>query len=141
MSSAIPGLFMPILSEGNNTCYIDGAVMSNYPLSFCLEMGHNKEEILGVRYQLNDNNSNNCITKDSSILDFILGFSMNAMNFISNKIPINIITNEIICNLEESPTSFNFFEKAIKSSEIRKQMIENGNEIAETFINNMIKTT
>jgi predicted acylesterase/phospholipase RssA len=48
MSCAIPTLFAPHCKD--NCCYVDGGVISNYPLSYCLEFGHKKEEILGVRF-------------------------------------------------------------------------------------------
>ena len=106
MSCAIPGVFMPVCIEDN--CYIDGGVMANYPLSFCLEMGYNKEEILGINYNVSNNMSDSykIINKESSILDFIFGFSVN------------------------SPLSF----KTIKTIEMRKQMIEEGYVNAEEFI-------
>ena len=130
MSCAIPGVFMPVCIEDN--CYIDGGVMANYPLSFCLEMGYNKEEILGINYNVSNNMSDSykIINKESSILDFIFGFSVNAMNFISNNSPLDIIPNEILCKLEYSPLSF----KTIKTIEMRKQMIEEGYVNAEEFI-------
>lgn len=138
MSCAIPGLFMPICSDIDKTCYIDGGVMANYPLSFCLEMGYDKEEILGIKYFIDvenkDVDKNNYIHINSSILDFILGFSINAMSFISNMVPLDVVTNQIICKLEESPLSLHFFEKTIKSSEMRKKMIEEGYLNAEEFI-------
>uniref|UniRef100_A0A6C0E2M0 PNPLA domain-containing protein n=1 Tax=viral metagenome TaxID=1070528 RepID=A0A6C0E2M0_9ZZZZ len=139
-SCAIPGVFMPICVE--NECFIDGGVMANYPLSFCLQDHPVKEEILGLNYTIcksdpksehMENNEHatrnaNIITKDSSILDFILRFSMNAMNFITNSIPSEPIPHEIVCKIEESPM---FLKESIYSSEKRKVLIETGIHLLE----------
>lgn len=48
MSSTVPTIFIPFCVDGK--CYIDGGVLANYPLSYCLEQGHKKEEILGFKF-------------------------------------------------------------------------------------------
>lgn len=142
-SCAIPGVFMPICIE--NECFIDGGVMANYPLSFCLRDHTVKEEILGLNYTICKNEpttdhmennepatkKTNIITKDSSILDFILRFSMNAMNFITNSIPSVQIPHEIVCKIEESPM---FLKESIYSAEKRKELIEKGYTIASISV-------
>lgn len=47
MSSAIPVFFSPVCL--NNKCYIDGGLVSNYPLMFCIEQNNNLDEILGIK--------------------------------------------------------------------------------------------
>ena len=47
MSSAIPILFAPKCMDGK--CYLDGGIVTNYPLNYCIEAGNNKEEILGFK--------------------------------------------------------------------------------------------
>lgn len=142
-SCAIPGVFMPICIE--NECFIDGGVMANYPLSFCLRDHTVKEKILGLNYTICKNEpttdhmennepatkKTNIITKDSSILDFILRFSMNAMNFITNSIPSVQIPHEIVCKIEESPM---FLKESIYSAEKRKELIEKGYTIASISV-------
>jgi predicted acylesterase/phospholipase RssA len=145
MSAALPGLFMPICRE--DKCYIDGGVMTNYPLSFCLEHHENKEEILGLNYCIcktsnlenmdtitNTNNNQNNITEDSTILDFIIGFSVNAMNFITNNVKTQTIPHEIVCELNESPVSFGYINHILYSMEKRKELIEKGCKIGEIFL-------
>ena len=34
MSSSLPGIFIPTIKD--NKCYIDGGVIDNYPLNYCL---------------------------------------------------------------------------------------------------------
>lgn len=137
MSCAIPGIFMPICM--NNECYIDGAVMANYPLSFCLQQNIDENEIFGLNYNieldstlLSDNN--NCINEESSILDFILGFSTKAINFITNVIKVKNIPHEIEYKLSETPLSLNYIKKSIQSKEMRKEFWNKGYVKAQEFL-------
>jgi predicted acylesterase/phospholipase RssA len=56
MSSALPGIFMPIIMD--NHCYIDGGVMCNFPINQCIRDHPDKNEILAV---------NSCYNKDKQI--------------------------------------------------------------------------
>jgi predicted acylesterase/phospholipase RssA len=138
MSSSIPGIFMPKCL--NNECYIDGALMANYPLSFCLENGiDNEDEILGIRYSLIKDEllqiqNMNDITDDSSILDFIMGFSSKAINFINTLIKLQKIKYEINFELQESPLSLNYVKNTIKSVEMRRECLYKGYEKAQEFL-------
>jgi predicted acylesterase/phospholipase RssA len=137
MSCAIPGLFMPVCL--NNECFIDGAVMANYPLSFCLQNDVERDEILGLNYTIIKDNKlllDNCnyINEESSILDFVLGFSTNAMNFITNIIKAKNIQYEIIYKMVETPLSLHYIKKSIQSMEMRKEFIEKGYTKAQEFL-------
>lgn len=132
MSCALPGLFIPTCRD--NCCYMDGGVMDNYPLNFCLNNGHNKDEILGIKYQVE--HSNSIITNESNILDFAIGFFINAMNYISSKHnAIETINNEIVCIKNESIMSLDKIKESVKNSEMRKIWILDGEKIGETFLN------
>jgi predicted acylesterase/phospholipase RssA len=138
MSSSIPGIFMPKCL--NNECYIDGALMANYPLSFCLENGIEiEDEILGIRYsyitdeKIQSENMND-INEDSSILDFIMGFSSKAINFINTLIKLKKIKYEINFELQESPLSLNYVKNTIKSVEMRRECLHNGYVKAQEFL-------
>jgi predicted acylesterase/phospholipase RssA len=48
MTSTVPTIFIPFCVDGK--CYVDGGVLANYPLSYCLEQGYKKEEILGFKF-------------------------------------------------------------------------------------------
>ena len=45
-SSSVPGLLIPFCHE--DTYYIDGATIMNYPLQCCLDQGHDENTILGL---------------------------------------------------------------------------------------------
>ena len=137
MSCALPGLFMPVLI--NDECYIDGGFIDNYPLHYCLKNVENKEEILGLNYIIFNNNDTkqSSITKDSSILDFILEFAIKSMNHIASSSTTTPIPYEIVCHFEESPVSFQFTSNTIKSKESRKKMYEDGFQYAKTFLSTL----
>jgi len=139
MSCALPGLFMPVITD--NECYIDGGFIDNYPLHFCLKSTQSeiKEEILGLNYTISSNNEikQHPITKESTILDFILEFAVKSMNHIANSVTSPSIPYEVLCNFEESPISFQATSNTIKSKELRKKMYEDGFKYAKQFLENL----
>ena len=60
MTCAIPVLVTPVCIE--NKCYIDGGMVCNYPVSYCIEKNINIDEILGIKNKY-DNLINNHIKK------------------------------------------------------------------------------
>ena len=48
MTCAVPILFAPLCK--NNECYVDGGIVTNYPLNNCIDDGHLPDEILGARF-------------------------------------------------------------------------------------------
>ena len=56
----------------NNKCYIDGGMISNYPLQYCLDQDPKPDinEILGLRNHFHNEFSN--INTESTILDFLI---------------------------------------------------------------------
>ena len=127
MSCALPGIFMPtILDDG---CYIDGGVMANYPLSYCLKDHTNPDEILGVTFLRNgetDAYKNNIVTNESNVIDFAIGFFMNAMNYIYKNIQKDKITNQVECICDDNFLTLERIQESINSMDMRKQWIDKG---------------
>jgi predicted acylesterase/phospholipase RssA len=138
MSSALPGIFMPTIL--NNGCYIDGGVMSNYPLTYCLNDHINPDEILGITFyrsikdEATDAYKNNIITEDSSVLDFSIGFFINAMNYIYKNIKRDKIDNQIECINDDNFLTLDVIQASINSLEMRRQWIEKGVNDAKLFL-------
>ena len=130
MSCAIPGVFMPVCVD--KECYIDGGVRANYPLSYCLEQ-HDKEEVLGINYRLRESITSE-INEESSILEFILGFSINAMMFITKNMKVDKIPYEIVCEVSESPLSLSYVKRTLNSSEKRRLLLEEGFKLGTLFL-------
>jgi predicted acylesterase/phospholipase RssA len=90
MSSALPIIFSPVCID--NKCYIDGALVTNYPLIFCIEQNNNLDEILGIKNIFINESNNNCdekndmINNESSLLDFFISFFQKASIYFINAI-------------------------------------------------------
>lgn len=142
MSSALPGVFMPIFIDNN--CFIDGGVKCNYPLNQCLRDHTNKDEILGIKMAYkSENDGTDCfkninVTEDSSLLEYIGCFTINAMNFIRDTEKIDNIPNTIRCYIINNPLQFDYIQEAIVSQELRKKWVEDGEKDAEEFLQNRV---
>lgn len=141
MSSALPGIFMPTILD--NGCYIDGGVMSNYPLTYCLKEHTNPDEILGITFfrsiqdETNDGYKNNIITDESSVLDFSIGFFINAMNYIYKNIKRDKIENQIECINDDNFLTLDVIQASINSQQMRKEWIDKGINDAKLFLDKM----
>jgi predicted acylesterase/phospholipase RssA len=129
MTCALPVLITPICK--NNKCYIDGGVVCNYPLTYCLEKIQNLDEILGFKNQYN-NNLKNDIDSESNLLDFIMSFLFKIIYSLSTDQKQPKIKNEIICNA--SLMSINILKSALTSVDIRKELLESGIQSAKDYI-------
>lgn len=137
MSSALPGIFMPIIID--NCCYVDGGVMCNYPINQCLRDHSNKDDILGIRNSYN--NETNCfknvvVTEETSLLEYVICLTINAMNFIRDTVKIEHIENTIQCYVKDNPLTLDFIQESISNQELRCQMIKEGEEDGIQFVLN-----
>ena len=135
MSSALPGIFMPIIFD--NECYIDGGVMCNYPINQCLRDHTNKDEILGIKSSIDKETGslkNIEVTQESSLLEYVICLTNNAMNFIRDTVKLEHIDNTIKCYVSENPLTLDFIKDAIGNQELRRHWIQMGEEDAILFI-------
>ena len=139
MSSSLPGIFIPIIKE--NKCYIDGGVIDNYPLNYCLSSGANKDEILGIKSAYNDDISDSLvnveISSESSLLEYVMCMTINSMNYIRNSVKIENVKNTLRCCTVDNPLTLDYIKRSIKSKELRKEWIAMGEIDAETFLNSL----
>jgi predicted acylesterase/phospholipase RssA len=145
MSCALPGIFMPIIIE--TQCFIDGGIMANYPVNYCVRDHTNKDEILGINCYFNnmdDTYENNVIDHESSILEFIIGFSINAMNYIHKSVKKDTIPNQINCLNDGKSLTLDVIKESISNMEMRRTWMQEGENDAKEFlstINNTINNT
>ena len=165
MSSALPGLFMPIIID--NCCYIDGGVMCNYPINECIRDHSDTKEILGFKIayisetkseELNNKEINNeysnetinsntsepniilcpneIVKEESSLLEYIISLTINAANFIRESVKLEKIDNTVQVLSKENPLGLDVIKKTLYDSEIRRKYIEEGIEDGLRFIKN-----
>lgn len=138
MSSALPGIFMPIIT--NECCYIDGGVMCNYPINECLRDHPDETEILGIQSSYNKENdymNNAKVNTDSSLLDYVICLTINSMNFITQSVKKAPIKNVVKCYLDENPLTLDIIQESIRSQDMRREWIKQGEQDASKFLENI----
>ena len=143
MSIALPGIFTPTCI--GNECFIDGGVMDNYPLSYCLSSHPNPNEILGITFYRDiskpDAYKNNIVTEESSVIDFSIGFFINAMNYIFKNKKNMAIVNQVECSNDNNFLTVEVIQKSLNSIDMRKEWIERGTIDAKLFLDKLSKST
>ena len=131
MTCALPILITPVCMD--NKCYIDGGMVCNYPLNYCINTGKNTEEILGFKNKYSDDN--NCVTTDSTLLDFLLSFLFKAVFSLSTDHIQPSVKYEVTCNAEY--LNINVLRTAISSVDVRKNIFNTGIECASSFLSKL----
>jgi predicted acylesterase/phospholipase RssA len=135
MSCSIPGVFIPtIIGED---CFIDGGIMYNFPINFCLRDHSEQSEILGINCCFNnDANTNNnvSVTEDSTLLEYIMCITLNSMKYISTSIQQSIIDNTVKCHTNRNPISLDIITQSVVSRDFRNDWIKQGEEDATSFL-------
>ena len=135
MSSSLPGIFVPTIID--NSCYIDGGILCNYPINECLRDHTNKEEILAFKIAYENNNTQNIqVTNESSVLEYIICMSINSVNYIRNTIKFESIDNTVNCYINDNPLTMHFIQESIRNSELRRDWIKMGQDDANKFLEN-----
>ena len=143
MSSALPGAIAPWCDETG--CYVDGGVIDNYPLNFCIRDGCDVNEIFGVKFNYKgaslegekggeadaSESSHMIIGKDSNIFDFLTGFFSKVFQEMSTENKQPPIPNELIC--DSSIMTFDTLKCAICSLENRVKLYDDGVRSATAF--------
>lgn len=139
MSSSLPGIFIPTIID--NCCYIDGGVMCNYPLSYCLRDHTDKNEILGIKSSYDktcDDFKNVQINSESSLLEYVMCITINSMIYIRDSVQIDNIDNTVRCYITDNPLTLESIQESIKNQDLRRKWIQIGEEDALQFLSNKI---
>ena len=128
MTCSIPILMTPVCLD--RKCYIDGGIICNYPLKYCLDTGVNEEEVLGLKNQYDD--ITNHIHSESTILDFILCFLFKVIQSMSLDKIQPAIKYEVLCCTNF--LSIETIRTAISSTDVRKTLYQNGIDAATRYL-------
>ena len=129
-SLAIPMIFQPVLYEDN--CYIDGGILNNYPLSFCLEA--HKEDIssvLGVKNIWNIKDLT--VSSETSFIEFMRTLVQKLHNTVNYTLNQPELEHEIICDVSDLSNIEKWIE-VIESTKLRETLIQRGETIANSYI-------
>ena len=130
MSCALPLFFTP--QTYNNKCYIDGGILCNYPIEYCLRKFPKESEILGIKIQIHSNtNSDSSNNDNTTIIEYFMKIIHGILYSLSNSTILPTISHEI--SLKESFMSLKSITNVLHDGTIRSNMIENGIEIAKEY--------
>jgi predicted acylesterase/phospholipase RssA len=138
MSCAFPVIFSPKIMDscdnnGENPCihcYIDGGVMSNYPVNTCIQdQKCDPNEILGFRNIWEK--YNDTISNDSNLVDFLKMCIKQMIRKIDSEDSITKIRNEVTC-VSEINDYTSWFDLCSDESK-RLYFIQRGMTYGEVF--------
>uniref|UniRef100_A0A6C0CIR1 PNPLA domain-containing protein n=1 Tax=viral metagenome TaxID=1070528 RepID=A0A6C0CIR1_9ZZZZ len=133
MTTAFPIFCKPVFYE--NECYIDGGMLDNYPVKYCLDNEQcEKEEILGIRNTYPINNTN--INENMNLLEYLQNVFGNILDKLQNENKLdNYIPNEVKCFCDKNITNYETWLNNLIEIEKRKELVEYGVNCAEQFLN------
>lgn len=130
MSCAIPMVISPVCFDGK--CFVDGGILNNYPIKYCIENEKNMEEIFGIQ-NVYEKQENNIVNNESTMLDYVVHFISRLVNNASinsnyeANMPYELKYDAVLMSLDN-------MKEALYSSEVRKNLIEKGLKAAEDFL-------
>jgi len=133
MSCCLPILVCPVVLE--DKCFIDGGIVCNYPLRYCMNDGKKEDEIFGIR--TTSSQPHKKVNDDSNFIEYFLHFFLKLIRSMNKDGDNSHIENEIV--LDTVPLSFESIKKCISDIKVRSQLVEKGENTANKYIENKIK--
>jgi predicted patatin/cPLA2 family phospholipase len=132
MTCGLPVLITPVFID--NKCYIDGGIVCNYPLNYCIKRQENIniDEILAFKSEYNQSNNN--IYLDSTMLEFIMNFLFKLIYSLNTDKNQPNIKYEILCSTDKM--SISSLKNALYDINIRNDLFKVGIEVANDFLSN-----
>jgi len=132
MSCTVPFLFQPMWYE--NSFYIDGGLINNYPVNKCIEGGANIDDILGIQYDILTDEDK--LDKKAHVMDYAFYLYKNFFRILRgrNAVPLK---NEIIIPCDD--VSLIECKNLLQSEELRIKYINDGAKATQLFLTYMKK--
>jgi len=129
-SSGVPIIFDRFAI--NDQFFLDGGIIKNYPLTQCLEDGHEPEHILGL-YKTETEYTKLIASSNYKLFDYILSFLLKLRSFVKGTHhPKEVfVVNQIPAICECDPWKI---IEAFESKEERVRLLQSGIESAKTFL-------
>ena len=131
MTCALPIIISPVCINGE--CFIDGGVMTNYPLNKCPNAFIVPDEVFGFKNKYENYNENNKVNETSTLLDFIMNFVFKLIYNLSIDSIQPLIQNEIVFNCVMM--NITNLSQVLNSTEERSKLWECGRETTAIFCN------
>ena len=130
MTCALPYIFQPVWY--NDNFYIDGSLINNYPIDFCImqQLETNKDNILGIKLETH-NKDNNVIRENINIFEYGYLLYKKMSKSIKTVKPYKI-KYELIIPTEEVNMKEGY--DIIMDENKRKEYIESGEKFANVFL-------
>lgn len=114
----------------NDEIFLDGAFIKNYPLTQCLEDGHEPEHILGVYLKMQNESTP---TSNYKLFDYILSFIWKLRSFVkkTHHPKESLVVYQIPTLCESDPWKI---IECLESKEERVRLFLSGVESAKTFL-------
>tara|TARA_Y100000768_G_scaffold383564_1_gene365958 strand:+ start:4736 stop:5620 length:885 start_codon:yes stop_codon:yes gene_type:complete len=134
MTCCLPYIFQPVWH--NDSYYIDGGLINNYPIEFCLENEEiNNNDILGIKFETTETNAT--LLEDSNIFEYGYFLYKKLVQTKNTKIDIyhnnrNQI-NELIIPCKELDANDGY--ETLTNADSREKYINDGINFAKVFYN------
>jgi predicted acylesterase/phospholipase RssA len=132
MSCAVPVLFAPVCID--NKCYIDGGVVCNDPLNYCIKRSDNMEDIFALSNYYTDLDNNN-VNDNSSILDFLMNIIHKLIINVSEDFNPPHIPHQL--TYDTRTMSLSNLQDCLSSSTERQKILDYGKECARKYLENI----
>lgn len=129
MTCCMPIAFRPAVFNGEH--YIDGGIMSNYPLREAIRDAVDMSEFLGVTFDIGDDSVS--INENSNIAEYIyfLFMKISAIREFNN-VRVGIIPNEVVIKCAGINASGGY--DVLFKRDSREEMVKQGESIAEQWL-------
>lgn len=130
MTCGLPILLTPVCIE--NKCYIDGGIVCNYPLNYCINNypNINTDEILSFKIEYNQ--TNNTVNSSSTMLEFVVNLLFKLIYSLNTDNNQQKIKHELLCCMDKM--SVGALKSALFDINIRNSLFKMGIEAADNFL-------
>lgn len=130
-SCCIPVLFRP--EKYNDVIYLDGGIISNYPIDQCIDDGAHPDSIIGIQLQ----GENKSSIRTDSLLEFLFCLLNVFVRKILHVQSTHTIKHDII--IRKPALAISGLYESINKQNIREELVQDGSNIVNKFYENLME--
>jgi predicted acylesterase/phospholipase RssA len=131
MSCAIPTIITPVCFD--DKCFVDGGVVTNYPMKFCIEEQRDLDEIFGI-VNMYEQVEDNIVNHESTILDYIVHFISKLVKKANEKADYNGEKMPHELKYEATTMTLDNMKQTLFSADFRAALFEKGVDSAKNYM-------